>query len=285
MGWVAGNKGSGASATLTVKNAGDTLLLGAVSQGASGSHITAVSDGVNTWSKVTSDTSQFDLDVEVWVAEDVAAGATTVTITWSSGSNELWALDEYTGVPTSGVVLASAHAGGHSATTTGSQASGSIVYGYSGAQSGGPIGAGAGFTLREQGGSNFVSIEASEDQTAAGTGTQTAAFSAASTQATIVVVLAAGGGSVNPTGAGAMSFAGRGVVGGGGAGILAFQGRGVPGGAGSGAMSLTGRAVVGANGAGAIRFSGLGTPSGSAPAGGPALLSSDVSRFMEARRL
>ncbi len=61
-----------------------------------------VSDGVNTWTRATNQIWNFSShSLEVWSASNVAAGATTVTMTFTASSNNVLIIAEYSGVVTS----------------------------------------------------------------------------------------------------------------------------------------------------------------------------------------
>ena len=142
------------SVTLSGVVTGDLVPLGLYSTG-SGTTVSSVSDGVNTWTRRAG--RQFQAGAggsEIWVAEAVTGGNLTITVTLSASVNFVLAAAEYSSQLTPTSFDVSAAAGGSSTSissgnVTTTQASELIIGVLSYAAAGGTFTAGSGFTQRQ----------------------------------------------------------------------------------------------------------------------------------------
>lgn len=191
----AGGSGTGTTQAFSVANtAGNTLIFGVR---CGGDCVVTVTDSKgNTWTENVHQVQSSDLGMmSVWSAPNCAAGANTVTFSFSTAVTARWFIAEYSGMLTSNVFdVKTATDSGASTSTTPTSGSATPTTGKSlvlgivvtgGSQ--GVITAGSGFTLREA--ANATYRIALEDKEITSTSAQTASFNFTGADTTVTAVV------------------------------------------------------------------------------------------------
>jgi hypothetical protein len=151
----------------------------------------------NTYTRVAHDTSQGSNNCSVFVALNVAGGATTVTANLSGGTFALTTIHEYSGVATASALDAQAtEGGGASPATVGpiTTTTGDLIFTIFCCSNQNPVSSVSGYTLREFVGNSSIGngIQTADKNAAAGSISAVWTSSTAGGSAAIIVALKAG---------------------------------------------------------------------------------------------